>query len=359
MATVRKPCACCNVDCCLDATHPDLLPSGAMVTLPDIVPSTYPPGVWTTIYTATIKSGRTVGLNPVFVDMGSSCDFYIKIRAKYTDKCSVRPPSTPCSGCILGRVYYEGERALTSWWCDGVPRSQGHAGYPAATVLGSSCTYRKIEWQVLTSYRPTVPQAVKNYTMRCEDAPVLHDFGTLVIPITSSMTIGEYTLATTGLIALPSLCTWRMRWTTKVMTYFNFSGSFGASSRKVTAWLKLISFLQSPSSGCNCGTGICTYGSYALAFDTTGPPLVDPTRCFAPPGGWWDCPDGCFCHPLLYSFHRTMCASSVGLRLVQSPIRTRTIRPPPNTGYCAIWALEKCTCPDDQLIEIAAGYTVT
>lgn len=362
MPTISKPCFCCSGDdCCTDDAHGDLLPGNAMVTLPDIVPSAYSPCVWTTIHTSTVKAGRKVGLSPVFVSMGSSCDFGVWIRPKFAEKCPPGAPGQACGTCVEGRTFLGGER-FQGWWCDSEPRRSFDGGYAPAFIGGSTCTYVKMEWQVYVSFRPAPPQSVKNFPVRCADDPILHDFGTLVIPITSTMQNGEYPIATSGLIALPSLCTWRTRWTTKILAYFNFAGSFGTSRKVVQAYLKLTSFLSSSAPGCSCGTGICTYGSYAVAIDSGSgsPPPVDPVRCSPPPD--WPftlCPSECYCHPFVYSFQVRMCVDSVGSKLAVTPTRTRFSNAPPSVGYCAVWALEKCTCPDDQYIEVEAGYTVT
>jgi len=88
MPTISKPCFCCG-GCCSDGSHDDLLADGELVTLPDIVPSNYPPCSWTPFYTATVKSGRKVGLAPVVVAMADSCDFGIWIRPEFVHKTAV------------------------------------------------------------------------------------------------------------------------------------------------------------------------------------------------------------------------------------------------------------------------------
>jgi hypothetical protein len=53
-----------------------------------------------------------------------------------------------------------------------------------------------------------------------------------------------------------------------------------------------------------------------------------------------------------------MCADAVGSKLAVTPARSQYVNTPPSVGWCAVWALEKCSCPDDQYIEVEAGYSV-
>jgi len=340
MPTISKPCFCCS-GCCKDSAHADLLADNAMVTLPDIAPASYPACQWTTIYTATVKSDRKAGLNPVFVNIGSNCDRSLWIRPKYTHKCAQSgDPGTLCHDCVKNKVVLGGELFM-GWFCDNDPREQAYAGYapvfmpPAATA----CGYVKLEWQIYTSYRPLSTSCTPPDPLTCGSGPnsTVHNFS---VEATPTLVKGTYPLGSTGLFKVPRRCTWKLRYTNKVTMNLEVTGDFGSSNRNITGIMTIGAFSQHVD--CQ-GDNSHTYNSTPPGICTA--PCVDSGAACCGVTGCSALLDTPFWYP-------------VGSQIGTTPYVTR-MNPLPIIVSAEVAVVGDCRCPHDQFFQIDFAYIIS